>query len=298
MMQIEEMVRNGEIGSPAAQASVVELDEVDEGLERMEDSTDADAEGESDDDFSSPPIIDFRSAPARLDSKPGFQLVPMPSSDSGSTSPGASEKSPVQAPSIERNWTTPSALTTNFTQLPYTKVPSTKSSYSSLSAASGMAALSHSRSTSGATSTRSVSSSSSTAAAAAAAINASVPIDPRLQQLKRPAPAESYARSSRSRVEEILTEEPASWVEDHAPNQAFHIGADPAQAQAQTSALPMDLTPFLMTPAEASRYEVDAWSTDSSFVYLPHIAQTRIGSFELPPEYEFTFTQDPIASST
>lgn len=279
--QIEEMVRNGEIGP---NAHVVELDEVDEGLERMEGSSDADAEGESDDDFS--PVDEFRSAPAQIGSKPAFQLVPMPSPGSdSSTSPLSSLTSPTQPGQLTKTSTTlnstvlaPSALTT-VTHQPYTRAPSTKSSYSSLSAVSGIAAQSHSRSTSGSTSIRSVSSSSSTGPT----------IDPRLRHLKRPAQVESHTRSSRSRVEEILTKEPASWVENHDPTQSFHIGSDPAQAAPRT----MELTPYLMTTSGSSGFDASAWSAETSFVFLPHVAQPTVGAFELPPEYEFTYAHDP-----
>lgn len=302
-----------------------------DGLEQFSDSDpDADAEGES--EPSSPPSDQVGGCITVIRSQP--VIVRQASSDSSSSTESLDGVSPytaraedqvsVQTPARPHWATGPSDLPK---PVPSTKkATSTKSSYSSLSAASAMMGSSHSRSTSGTNSLRSVSSSSSNSVppslSSLSEIQATshdaitgIPIDPRLAHLKRPAPSESFARSSRARVEDILTlsETHSTWAPEHFPHSTveggFHIG-DPPSQHSMPMSLPYipydthqgytgDLTPYVMAP--------NAWSTDTTFTYLPHIAQPEMstgtsmgmggyGGFDMPPEYDFTFTQEPTSA--
>lgn len=348
------MVRTGEIDNPnhslnhtRTEGSIVEVPEevTSDGLERFSDSdpdpdpsegeaeadADADAEGESEVALSLTIGSEIVAAHPFTASIRSGHITPLRSvinrdvsgSSQSSISPVSSlagDQSSHQMSIFnhpQTQWAPTNPGSNTIFQLPYKasgKGPSTKSSYSSLSAVSNL--IPHSRSTSGSMSLRSISSSSSTAPQIA---GGAIPIDPRLVQLKRPAPAESFARSSRSRVEDILSEneEPATWVEGHIPTLdyvdgngggGFHIGSEPTSlpyipydahvplnddispssysVSQSTDGFNGDLTPYMMAP--------DAWSTNTPFVYLPHISNTGVGEFEMPPEYDFTFTQEPI----
>lgn len=240
---------------------------------------DADADGESDEERT-PSLVEVDvslQAPAEVPSRPAlFTTSPLPSFTSSHSS-SSTTPSPVQL-------TGRPIWTTGPTPAKGKRAASNQSSYSSLSAVSQLAAQAHSRSTSGTTgSTRSVSSSSTSSAPGIA-------IDPRLEMLKRPAQQESFTRSSRSRVEDLLTEEPAEWVAGHAPGEGFHIGADPSLIHYTNGPaafeMPTDVTPYLMAP--------DAWSTTTPFHFLPHVTQPTAGEFSMPPSYEFTFGQEMV----
>jgi len=172
--------------------------------------------------------------------------------------------------------------------------PSTKSSYSSLSAASA-AAGSRKRNISDSSTSSNLRSTSGSSTSSYATED---------KNPKRPAKT-SFSRSSRSRVEDILSDHSTAptWVNGHSPNGGFHIGADPAfihqhplplphphppphQGQGQAPP-PYEMGPYLMAP--------DAWNNTMGYDWTINPTPTSgeggaTGGFTIPADYDFTFS--------
>jgi hypothetical protein len=118
---------------------------------------------------------------------------------------------------------------------------------------------------------------------------------------KRPIGRESFSRSSRARVEDVLEDHStqAGWLDGHTPQthgQGFHIGADPRMVPYQYSNPP----PYEVNPSGEMGHVMapDAWSTEGGYQYLPHMSHLSMGKdsartggegFAVPREYEFTY---------
>jgi len=276
----------------------------DEG-QNQDQQEDDDAEGESEDGY--------RYQPAQLVStmrsgiKPGQQVdspyttVPlnmtsMPIKVSPESQSPLTDLSPV------------SSIGSHISAIPYTQhvhppaqyityehQPSTKSSYSSLSAASAAAGLRKRNISDSSTST------SSNLRSTSGSSTSSYQPQAEEKNLKRPAKT-SFSRSSRSRVEDILSDHstPSTWIAGHSPNAGFHIGADPRfipqhpyQTPQQRDDIqappPYEMGPYLMAPDAWNHNMGYGWTSTSTSTSTPTPTSGGTGGFTIPTEYEFTF---------
>jgi len=177
----------------------------------------------------------------------------------------------------------------------YEHQSSTKSSYSSLSAASAAAGPRKRNISDSSTST------SSNLRSTSGSSTSSYQPQSEEKNLKRPAKT-SFSRSSRSRVEDILSDHstPSTWIPGHAPNAGFHIGADPRfipqhpyqtpQQRDDTQAPPpYEMGPYLMAPDAWNHNMGYGWTSANTSTPTPIPTSGGTGGFTIPSEYEFTF---------
>jgi hypothetical protein len=247
-----------------------------------------DAEGESEDDngYRNHPVTPLKELPkygkevfGPYTSVPLDMTIPIPISNVKAESPlsdlspssAGSHTAPIPNPYFNGKVQHPPPITyiQNTTQQ-----ASTKSSYSSLSAASNMIGPRK----------RNISD-SSTSSNLRSTSGSSTSSFPGRQG------RESFSRS-RSRVDDILSDNqtPSPWVNGHAPGHAFHIGYDPryrSQPQYQpqpqpTAPPPYEMGPYVMAPSGWSSYEPMPTP-------MAHMSRGGKGGFTIPREYDFTF---------
>ena len=266
---------------------------------------DEDAEGESEDGYRYQ-TANLPTSTLRSNIKPGQQVdspyttVPLnmtslpikvtPGSQSPLTdlSPASSIGSHISAIPYTQHIHPPAQYIT------YEHQPSTKSSYSSLSAASAAAGPRKRNISDSSTSTSS--NLRSTSGSSTSSYH-----QPGEKDLKRPAKT-SFSRSSRSRVEDILSDHstPSTWIAGHAPNAGFHIGADPRfipqhpyqtpqQRDDAQAPPPYEMGPYLMAPDAWNHNMGYGWTSTNTPTPTPTPTSGGTGGFTIPTEYEFTF---------
>jgi hypothetical protein len=278
--QLAEMVKSGRLDEMRFQQIDDDDNHFDDNSNSESEGEQEDAGGESEDGYRNHPVTPLKELP-----KYGKEVFgPYTSVPLDMTLPNVKAESPLTdlSPSSIGSHLA-SAPATYFNQKvqhppPITYIQdtnqqaSTKSSYSSLSAASNMAGPRKRNISDSSTSSNLRSTSGSSTSS--------------FQRQGR----ESFSRS-RSRVDDILsdTQTTSPWVNGHAPGHAFHIGYDPRyrsqpQYQPQPQAPPpaYEMGPYVMAPSGWSSFE-------SMPTPLAHMSSGGKGGFTIPREYDFTF---------